>query len=88
MYTQSWLVIKDDTKRTYEICGKASNTNAFTNSTYAWQKAGMNVTCMTPPVANNNVNKDIERHSGYKPEEGLYKRLSAEYMKIVMGSVE
>ena len=88
MYSKCWLIIKDESKRTYEIIGQSANTNAFTNATYSWQKAGMTVSCMTPPVTSNNIVKDVERHSGYKPEEGLHKRLSAEYLKIVMGGVE
>jgi hypothetical protein len=74
-----WQVIKDDSKRTFEVCGQASNENAFTNKVYAMQKAGMNVSCITPPVTNKNSSKDLVKLTGYSKEEGLYERLLTEF---------
>lgn len=84
MYTKCWLVIKDDSKRTFEVCGQTSNDNAFTNKTYAMQKAGMNVSCMTPPVTNKASSKDLIKISGYIKEDGLQERLLKEFMEITM----
>jgi hypothetical protein len=88
MYSKYWLIIKDDSKRTFEVCGQAANENAFTNRTYAMQRAGMNVSCATPPVTNKTSSKDLIKFVGYKKEEGLHKRLSEEYMQLTMRSNE
>ncbi len=85
MYTKSWLVIKDDTKRTYEVCGLEMNTNAFTNKTYAMQRDGMNVSCMTPPITNKNSSKGSIKITGYVYEEGLNDRLLKEHQLITFG---
>ena len=84
MYTKCWQVIKDDSKRTFEVCGQASNDNAFTNKTYAMQKAGMNVSCITPPVTNQSSSKDLIKIIGYIKEDGLLERLSNQYKEITM----
>jgi hypothetical protein len=83
-----WQVIRDDSKRTFEVCGKTNNDNAFTNRTHAMQKAGMNVSCMTPPVTNKTANKDLIKIVGYTPEVGLHDRLSKEFMKITLRGSE
>lgn len=88
MYTRTWQVIKDDTKRTFEVCGQSNNTNAFTNEVYAMQRSGMNVSCTTPPITNRESNKENVRVSGYMREDGLYQRLQAEFKKNVMKSYE
>ncbi len=88
MYSKTWLVIKDDAKRTFEVCGASTNTNAFTNETYAMQRVGMNVSCVTPPVTNKESSKDLVKVNGYTKEEGLYNRLQLQYKKIVMQSYE
>jgi hypothetical protein len=88
MYSRSWQVIKDDAKRTFEVCGQTTNTNAFTNEAYAMQRAGMNVSCATPPVTNKESSKDLVRINGYTKEEGLYNRLQLQYKQIVMKSYE
>jgi hypothetical protein len=88
MHTRFWQVIKDDSKRTFEVCGQEQNTNPFTNKTYAMQKAGMNVSCMTPPVTNKTSSKDLIKITNYSKEDGLYERLLTEYRKIIMGSAE
>ena len=82
MYSKCWLIIKDDSKRTFEVCGHASNDNAFSNKTHAMQKSGMNVSCATPPVTNKTSSKDVIKIVGYTKEDGLHERLLKEYMEI------
>ena len=86
MYTKSWLVIKDDSGKTFEVCGKESNDNAFTNNTYAMQKAGMNVSSMTLPVTNKYANRETISIVGYVKEEGLHQRLLKQFREITMRS--
>jgi hypothetical protein len=86
MYSKYWLIIKDDSRRTFEVCGQASNENSFTNKTYAMQRAGMNVSCTTPPVTNKTSSKDLINIIGYKKEEGLYDRLCEEHREITLRS--
>ena len=81
-----WQVIKDESKKTFEVCGQVSNTNGFTNKTYAMQKAGLNVSCVTPPVSNKNSSKDLIKFTGYSKEEGLYERLLKQYRQITIQS--
>ncbi|MEJ0029890.1 MAG: hypothetical protein WDO15_05760 [Bacteroidota bacterium] len=88
MYTKTWQVIKDDTKRTFEVCGQSGNTNAFTNEVYGMQRAGMTVSCITPPVSNKESSKDLVKVPDYKKEDGLYSRLQLQYKEIVMKSYE
>ena len=88
MYSRSWQVIKDDTKRTFEVCGQSNNTNAFTNEVYAMQRMGMNVSGVTPPVTNKESSKDLIKITGYIKEEGLYHRLQLQYKQIVMKSYD
>lgn len=83
-----WQVIRDDSKRTFEVCGQASNTNAFTNKTHAMQKNGMNVSCATPPVSNKSSSKDLIKITGYTKEDGLYERLLKQYYDITIGSLD
>ena len=85
MYTKSWQIIKDDTKKTYEIIGQTDNDNHFTNGTYAMQKAGMNVSCLTPPVTNQAANKEAIKITGYTKEEGLHRRLLKEFAELSRG---
>lgn len=88
MYSKTWQVIKDDSKRTFEVCGQSTNTNAFTNEVYAMQRAGLNVSCTTPPVSNKESHKDLVRITGYAKEDGLYQRLQQQYKDIVMKNYE
>jgi hypothetical protein len=83
MLAKYWQIIRDDSKRTFEVCGQITNDNAFFNKVYAMQKAGMSVSGLTPPVTNNTSSKGLIKFAGYKVEEGLYDRLSAEYSKII-----
>jgi hypothetical protein len=88
MYSKNWQVIKDDSKRTFEVCGHATNTNPFTNEVYGMQKAGMNVSCVTPPVTNKTSSKDLIKLTGYTKEDGLHQRLLTQYREITMRSSE
>lgn len=83
MLSKSWLVIKDDSKRTFEVCGQSSNDNSFVNKTYAMQKLGMNVSGMTLPITNRNSSKALVKITGYVPEDGLYERLLKEYTGLL-----
>lgn len=82
MYSNCWQIIRDDSKKTFEICGQEANTNSFTNSIHGMQKAGMNVSCMTPPVTGKSSNKEVIRIIGYTKEDGLHERLMREYREI------
>ena len=88
MYTKCWEIIKDDSKRTFEVCGQETNNNHFTNSTHAMQKAGMNVSCITPPVTNKNASKDVIKIAGYTKEDGLHERLLKQFREITMRSID
>jgi hypothetical protein len=86
MYSKYWQVIKDDSKRTFEVCGQVSNTNPFTNQTHGMGKAGMNVSCVTPPVTNKTSSKELVKIVGYTKEVGLMDRLLKEYSEITRRS--
>jgi hypothetical protein len=88
MYSKHWLVIRDDAKRTYEVCGRVSNENAFFNKVYAMQKAGMSISGMTPPVTGKAPSKESIKIIGYTYEEGLYERLEKEYMRLRMLDID
>ena len=85
---QYWQIIRDDSKRTFEVCGQITNENYFTNKTHAMQKAGMNVSCMTPPITNKTSSKDLIKIIGYTKEVGLYERLQREYAEIIRSSAD
>jgi hypothetical protein len=88
MYAKYWLIIKDDSKRTFEVCGQASSENSFSNKVYGMQKMGMNVSCVIQPVTNKTSSKGLIKITGYLPEGGLYDRLLKEYRDITMKSAE
>ena len=88
MYSTCWEIIKDDSKKTFEVCGQEANNNFFTNSTYAMQKAGMNVSCLTPPVTNKTSSKDVIKITGYTTEEGLHDRLLKQFREITAKSMD
>jgi hypothetical protein len=87
MFSKYWQIIRDDSKKTFEVCGQTENTNWFTNTTSGMQKSGMNVSCMTPPVTNKTSSKEYLKIFGYTPEAGLHDRLMKEYRDIMMKSV-
>ncbi len=88
MYSKYWQVVKDDTTRTFEVISQVSNDNAFTNKIHGMQKAGMNISCLTPPVTNKTSSKSMIKVTGYTMEEGLYERLLKQYMEIRMKDIE
>jgi hypothetical protein len=88
MYTNCWQIIRDDSKKTFEICGQDSNINHFTNSVHGMQKAGMNVSCLTPPVTGKTSSKGVIKVTGYTPEKGLHERLQKEYREITRKSFD
>ena len=88
MTTKYWLIIRDDSKRTFEVCSQTTNENSFTNKTHAMQKAGMNVSCMTPPVTGKISSKESIKIVGYTKEDGLQERLAKQYMEIVIRAAD
>ena len=86
MYSKYWQIIRDDSKRTFEVCGQDLNTNHFTNNIHGMQKAGMNVSCMTPPVTGKYSSKESIKIVGYTKEDGLHDRLLNEYKGITRKS--
>ena len=46
------------------------------------QKAGMNVSCMTPPVTNKTSSKGLIKITGYTKEDGLQERLQKQFNEI------
>jgi len=88
MYSKYWLVVKDDTTRTFEVISQVSNDNAFTNKIHGMQKSGMNISCATPPVTNKTSSKSMLNFTGYTREDGLYDRLLKQYMEIRMKDIE
>jgi hypothetical protein len=84
MFSKFWQVIKDDSKRTFEVCGQCSSENSFTNKIYGMQKAGMNVSGITPPVTNKTSSKDLIKIIGYTKEDGLQQRLLNQFRQITM----
>ena len=88
MNSNCWQIIKDDSKKTFDVCGLEVNTNHFTNSVYSMQRSGMNVSCTTPPITNATSNKESVKVSDYTREVGLYDRLLKEHRQITMGSID
>ena len=48
------------------------------------QKAGMNVSGITPPVTNKTSSKDLIKIIGYTKEDGLQQRLLKQFQQITM----
>lgn len=78
MYSKSWHVIKDDTTKTFDVVGQSPNDNGFINRVIAMQRAGMNVSWVTPPVTNKTSSRDLVTFIGYTREPGLFDRLFKE----------
>jgi hypothetical protein len=83
-----WLIIKDDSKRTFEVCGQTPNTNAFSNEVYAMQRLGMSVSGATPPLSGKISSKELITVTSYKKEAGLYDRLKKEFLRIRLDAAE
>jgi hypothetical protein len=88
MYTKNWLVIRDDSKRTFEVVTVSMSENAFTNKTQAMQRDGMNVSYVLLPVSNRNASKAAVKISGYLKEDGLYERLLKQHADIARKNIE
>ncbi len=85
MYTRSWQIIRDDTKKTFEVQGQESNTDHFLNLVHGMQKLGMTVTAVVLPVTNRHASKDSIQFTGYRRDDGLYQRLVQEYQQKMRG---
>jgi hypothetical protein len=88
MYTKSWLVIKDDTRKTFEVVTKDMSENAFTNKTHAMQRDGMNVSCVLLPVTNKSASKTAVKIMGYTKEDDLYEKLLQQHREITLRNAE
>jgi hypothetical protein len=86
MYSKFWLVIKDDAKKTFEVCGQAETDNAFTNKVYGMQRSGMNISCVVLPITNKTSSRDLIKITGYSQENGLYERLQNDHRRIMRES--
>jgi hypothetical protein len=87
MFSKLWLVIKDDSKKTFEVWGQAVTDNAFTNRVYGMQRAGLNISCVVLPVTNKTASKEHIKITGYTKEDGLYQRLQEEYERKIRDSI-
>jgi hypothetical protein len=81
MITKFWMIVRDDSARTFEVCGKESNDNRFANRVLAMQRAGMNVSFMSPPVTTQTHSKEFIKITGYTYEEGLYEKLQQKHLE-------
>jgi hypothetical protein len=88
MYTKNWHVIRDDSKRTFEVVTVSMSENAFTNKTQAMQRDGMNVSFVLLPVSNKNASKAAVNLTGYTKEDGLYDRLLKQHAEIGRKNIE
>lgn len=84
MYTKSWLIIKDEKTRTFEVVSQTGNDNAFTNKSVAMQRDGMAVSSVILPVSNKHASKDSITLTGYTKEIGLYNRLLKQHQTIIL----
>jgi hypothetical protein len=84
MNFKQWLIIKDDSKRSYEVVGQVMVDNAFSNKVIAMQREGMSVTSVLLPVGSSNPSKESIKFSGFTREDGLYERLCNEHRAIMM----
>lgn len=75
------MIVRDDTARTYEVCGKESNDNRFSNRILAMQRAGMNVSFMSPPVTTQTHSRELIKITGYTYEEGLFDKLQRLFLE-------
>jgi hypothetical protein len=83
MLAKSWLIIKDETTRTFEVVTHSLSENAFSNMVIAMQRAGMTVTPVLLPVSNRHASKEHITFTGYTREEGLYNRLLQHHHKLI-----
>lgn len=88
MYSKCWQIIKDDAKKTFEVCAQTINQDPFNNRVYAMQKAGMKISGITPPVTNKSSNRSAIKITGYSIEDGLFNRLTKEFNEINLRSID
>lgn len=88
MYTKNWFVIRDDSKRTFEVVINDMSENAFTNKTHAMQRDGLNVSYVLLPVTNRNASKAAVNIPGYTKEDGLYERLAKQHRDIIQKNAD
>jgi hypothetical protein len=83
MFTKSWLVIKDDQARTFEVVTADISENAFSNKVIAMQRERMTVTSILLPLSNRHASKDHISFTGYTREEGLWARLLKQHQQLI-----
>lgn len=83
MLAKSWLVIKDENTRTFEVVTDGLSENAFSNKVIAMQREGLNVTPVLLPVSNRHASKEHIAFTGYTREEGLFTRLQQQHAKLI-----
>jgi len=83
MAFKNWLIIKDDSKRTFEVITQPLSENAFTNKVVAMQREDMQVTSVVMPVTNKNASKAHIKFLDYTHEDGLYERLSKQHLQLI-----
>lgn len=86
MLPKSWLIIKDETARTFEVVVGISE-NAFSNKVIAMQRAGMTVTPVLLPVSNRHASQNHITFTGYTREAGLWNRLQLHLQKQIQQSL-
>jgi hypothetical protein len=83
MIPKSWLVIKDESSRTFEVVTQPLSENAFSNKVVAMQREGLNITPVLLPVSNRHASKEHIAFTGYTREEGLFNRLLQAHAKLM-----
>lgn len=71
-----WEIIKDDSRKTFEVLGRSSDDTHLINLTCEMQEHGLPVRCET--METTKARHDIPtgyKHIGYTEETGLYRRL-------------
>lgn len=86
MNSKNWEIIKDDTRRTFEVCNLQVNNNYFTNQIQAMMRMGMNVSYVIQPITNRTSSKERVTITGYQREDGLYERLLKIYQDKLRAS--
>jgi len=83
MFAKNWLVVKDDSTRTFEVVTDDVSENAFSNRVIGMQRERMTVTSVLLPVSNKHASKDHITINGYKREDGLWARLLKKHQQLV-----
>lgn len=84
MIARFWMVVRDDSARTFEVIGKEVNDNRLANRIAAMQRLDMNVSYMSPPVTTQTLTKESIKFAGYVYEPGLYDRLQADFLELTL----